>query len=252
MKYLRFQTDHGVHYGTLVGSLVYEIAPHYFGPFTRTGRRFPLSAVRVLAPCVPSKVVALGLNYQDHARELHMPLPLNPLIFIKPSTAVIGPRESIIYPSSSTRVDYEGELAVVIKYTARSVPAARAAGHVLGYTCCNDVTARDLQQADGQWTRAKSFNTFAPLGPWIVDGIDPGKLRIQTFVNGKQKQSSNTSELIFGIPEIISFVSNIMTLLPGDVISTGTPLGVGPMKPGDRVTIKIQKIGELVNTVAAS
>lgn len=249
MIYLRFQVAQQVKYGVAEGKTVYEITPHYFGPFKKTGKKYPLSKVQLLAPCQPGKIVALGLNYIDHARELKMPIPLQPLIFLKASSAVIGTDESIVLPPFSKRVDYEAELAVVIKKKAKNVAAREAMEYVLGYTCFNDVTARDVQEADGQWARAKSFDTFAPLGPWIVDGIDPQRLRIETLVNNKVKQRSSTSELIFKIDEMIAFVSRSMTLMPGDVISTGTPPGVGPLAPGDKVSVRIEKIGTLANNV---
>jgi 2-keto-4-pentenoate hydratase/2-oxohepta-3-ene-1,7-dioic acid hydratase in catechol pathway len=250
MIYLRFQVKGQERYGILENKTVYEITPNFYGPYKKTGRKYAMSAVKLLAPCVPGKIVALGLNYIDHARELKMPLPFQPLIFLKAPSAVIGPDEAIVFPSSSHRVDYEAELAVVIKKTAKAISPRMAADHILGYTCFNDVTARDLQSVDDQWARSKSFDTFAPIGPWIVDGIDPLKLKIETLVNGKKKQESNTGELIFKIDEVVSFISHVMTLNPGDVIATGTPPGVGPVKPGDTVKIRIQKIGTLSNKVA--
>jgi 2-keto-4-pentenoate hydratase/2-oxohepta-3-ene-1,7-dioic acid hydratase in catechol pathway len=249
MIYLRFQAAEQARYGILEGTTVYEITPHYFGPFKKKGKKYSLSKVKVLAPCQPGKIVALGLNYIDHARELKMPLPLQPLIFLKAASAAVGPGESIVLPPVSKRVDYEGELAVVIKKKAKNVSARSAMDYVLGYTCLNDVTARDVQEADGQWARAKSYDTFAPVGPWIVDGIDPNRLKIETLVNGTVRQRSTTGELIFKIDEMISFISQVMTLLPGDVIATGTPPGIGPLKAGDTVSVRIQKIGTLSNPV---
>jgi 2-keto-4-pentenoate hydratase/2-oxohepta-3-ene-1,7-dioic acid hydratase in catechol pathway len=249
MIYLRFQVEQHARYGILEGKTVYEISPGYFGPFKKTGNKYPLAKVKVLAPCQPGKIVALGLNYLDHARELKMPLPLQPLIFLKAPSAVIGPDDEIVMPVESRQVDYEAELAVVIKKKAKNVAARAAMDYVLGYTCFNDVTARDIQDADGQWARAKSYDTFAPIGPWIVDNIDPNWLKIETLVNGKCRQRSNTNEIIFKIDEMVAFVSRVMTLLPGDVITTGTPPGVGPLKSGDTVCIRIQKIGTLSNTV---
>ncbi|MHB9155049.1 MAG: fumarylacetoacetate hydrolase family protein, partial [Endomicrobiales bacterium] len=249
MMYLRFQSESGSRYGLLEGKTVHEISPGFYVPFKKTGRKFPLSKVKLLAPCAPGKIIAMGLNYLDHAKELKMPIPLQPLFFLKAPTAAAGPGDKIMYPPSSRRVDYEGELAIVIKKKAKNISPRDACDYVLGYTCFNDVTARDLQEADGQWARAKSFDTFAPLGPWIVDGIDPHDLAIETTVNGRVKQRSNTGELIFKVDEIISFVSQVMTLLPGDVIATGTPPGVGPLSPGDEVKVKIEDIGVLVNHV---
>lgn len=250
MKYLRFSTDGQSAYGVARGTTVSEITPHFFGPFEKTGRTFPLAKLRLLPPCLPGKIVALGLNYRDHAREMKMPLPAQPLVFLKAPSALIGPGERIVRPAMSRRLEYEGELAIVIGKKAKNVTARRARDYVLGYTCFNDVTARDLQKTDGQWARAKSFDTFAPLGPWIVDGIDPDRLRIETLLNGNTVQRSTTRELIFKVNEIVAFVSRVMTLLPGDVIATGTPPGVGPMRSGDRVEVRIAKVGALVNTVA--
>ena len=249
MIYLRFVAEGHAKYGILTGKTIHEITPNYFTAFKKTGKKYQLSKVKLLAPAQPSKIVALGLNYIEHAKELKMPIPFEPLMFLKASTSVIGPEDAIVYPPSSVRVDYEAELAIVIKKKAKNVPVNKAKDYILGYTCFNDVTARDLQKKDGQWTRAKSFDTFAPIGPWIVDGINPGNLKVETRLNGKRVQNSNTNDLIFKVEEIIYFVSHVMTLLPGDVIATGTPPGVGPMKKGDRVKIKIEKIGELVNKI---
>ncbi|HNY65630.1 MAG TPA: fumarylacetoacetate hydrolase family protein [Deltaproteobacteria bacterium] len=205
---------------------------------------------RFLAPVQPGKIVAVGLNYRDHAREMGYELPKEPVLFMKPSTAVIGPFEEIRYPAQSSRVDYEAELAVVMGRTCRNVPASQAKGFILGYTCLNDVTARDLQTKDGQWTRAKSFDTFAPIGPWIVTDIDdPHALDITARLNGEVKQSSNTSNLIFSVFDLVAFISGVMTLNPGDVIATGTPSGVGPMQAGDEIEIEIKGIGVLKNKV---
>lgn len=207
---------------------------------------------RFLAPVQPSKIIAVGLNYRDHAREMGLDLPGEPILFMKPSTAVIGPFEEIRYPSQSSRVDYEAELAVVIGTACRNVRASRAKDCILGYTCLNDVTARDLQAKDGQWTRAKSFDTFAPIGPWIATDIeDPHALSITARLNGEVKQSSNTSNLIFSVFELVEFISSVMTLKPGDVIATGTPSGVGPMLPGDEIAIEIEGIGVLSNRVSS-
>ena len=206
-------------------------------------------AVRVLAPVEPSKIVAVGLNYRDHAREMNKALPDEPLIFLKPSTAVIGPGEAIVIPPGVGRVDHEAELGIVIGRLAHRVPPARAHEYVLGLTCVNDVTARELQRKDVQYTRAKGFDTFAPVGPAIVVGLEPDALDVEGWLNGTRRQASNTRELIFSIPQLVAFVTSVMTLLPGDVISTGTPSGVGPIQAGDRVVIKIQGIGELSNDV---
>ena len=217
-----------------------------------TGQEVSFSQVKLLAPSLPSKIVALGLNYRDHARELGLPLPEEPLIFLKPPSAVIGPGEEIILPPESKRVDYEAELAIVIKRRARRVSPEEAFDYILGYTCFNDVTARDLQQKDGQWTRAKSFDTFAPFGPWIETGLDPSDLRVRSYLNGSLRQDSSTAELIFPVPEIVSFVSRVMTLEPGDLIATGTPPGIGPLAPGDAIEIEIEGVGRLKNYVRTS
>jgi 2-keto-4-pentenoate hydratase/2-oxohepta-3-ene-1,7-dioic acid hydratase in catechol pathway len=214
-------------------------------------RAIALSEVRLLAPASPSKIVAVGVNYRDHANEMGRELPAEPMLFIKPSTAVIGPQDAIVYPPETSRLDYEGELAIVIARTAKNVEEKDARRYVLGYTCMNDVTARDLQRRDVQFTRAKGFDTFAPLGPAIETDLEPSDLQIETRLNGETRQKSRTSNLIFGCDYLVSFISRIMTLLPGDVISTGTPSGVGPMQVGDTVEVEIEKIGCLRNTVVA-
>lgn len=220
------------------------------GTWEPTGEVVPPGDARLLAPCMPSKVVALGLNYRDHAEETRMPIPHEPLLFLKPSTSVIGPGEPIVIPPMSERVDYEAELAVVIKRAAKDVSREEADAFVWGYTCLNDVTARDLQGKDGQWTRAKGFDTFCPIGPCVVTGLDPSSLTIEGVLNGEVRQRSCTSQLVFSVPEIVSFVSRIMTLLPGDVIATGTPSGIGPLRRGDVFQVRIQGIGVLENPVA--
>jgi len=197
----------------------------------------------------PTKIIAIGLNYLDHARELNMEIPEYPLIFMKPPTAVIGNGESIIYPPQTQELHYEGELGVVMGKSARNISEEEAKHYIAGYTCANDVTARDLQRKDGQWTRSKSFDTFCPLGPRIAKDIDPTHLAITTRVNGITKQESNTDQMIFNAYKLVAFISAIMTLLPGDVISTGTPPGVGELNVGDVVEVEIEGIGVLRNTV---
>ena len=204
---------------------------------------------RILAPCRPSKIVAVGLNYRDHALEMKKPLPDEPMIFIKPSTAVIGPQDAIEIPPGVGRVDYEAELGVVIRKRARRVQVSDASDFILGLTCINDVTARDLQAHDVQFTRAKGFDTFAPLGPCIAVGLDGGSLNVASQVNGQPRQSSNTRELIFNLEHLVAFISSVMTLLPGDVIATGTPSGIGPIAAGEQVVVSIEGIGELANHV---
>ncbi len=242
MKLARFSVDGKV----LPGRLVNETTIR-----TESGE-FDLGSVRLLAPVEPSKVVAVGLNYRDHAQELGQAIPDEPLLFLKPSTTVIGPGDPIRLPPQSSRVDYEAELAIVIGKTAKGVTASQAKDHILGFTCLNDVTARDLQVKDGQWTRAKSFDTFCPLGPWVETDLNPADLGIELFVNSERRQQSRTSNLIFDPCRLVEFISGIMTLLPGDVIATGTPSGIGPLNPGDVVEVRIEGIGSLVNPVESA
>lgn len=217
-----------------------------------TGQVVPLSQVRLLAPVLPrSKVVCIGKNYADHAKEMGGEVPDEPIIFLKPNTSVIGPDDTIVWPGMSERVDFEGELAIVIGRICKDVPKERANDVIFGYTIGNDVTARDLQKKDGQWTRAKGFDTFCPLGPWIETEFVPGDQAITTTLNGEIKQSGRLSDMINGIPEIINFVTQVMTLLPGDVILTGTPAGIGPMPEKSIVTVAIEGLGELTNRVSA-
>jgi 2-keto-4-pentenoate hydratase/2-oxohepta-3-ene-1,7-dioic acid hydratase in catechol pathway len=253
MKIVRFRHEGRDHYGayendrvTMLDGTIEALTP------AKSTAPIALKDVRLLAPATPSKIVAIGLNYADHAAEGNRELPKEPMLFIKPSTAVIGPGDEIIYPPQTGNLHHEGELAIVIGQTARNVPQAEARRYVLGYTCTNDVTARDLQRRDVQFTRGKGFDTFAPLGPWIVTDLDPSNLALETRVNGEVRQKkSRTSQLIFNCDYLVSFISQVMTLLPGDVISTGTPAGVGPMKVGDVVEIEIERIGCLKNTIAA-
>jgi 2-keto-4-pentenoate hydratase/2-oxohepta-3-ene-1,7-dioic acid hydratase in catechol pathway len=261
MRIARFVHPTGITWGTVEGSpeagldalTVAAIDGHPFGPITFTGERWALPDVRLLSPVLPSKVVAIGKNYAEHAAEMitgdDPTPPEKPLIFLKPSTSVIGPGDVIRLPIESETVHFEGELAVVISQPAKDVPRERAYDVVLGYMCANDVSARDLQKADGQWTRAKGFDSFCPLGPWIETVLDPRDLRLTTTVNGDVKQDGRTSQLVHDIPTLIAYASRIMTLLPGDVIITGTPAGVGPIVDGDTVTVEIEGIGALTNTV---
>ncbi len=249
MKIVCFAIDSKVRYGILNGESIQGIEDKPYRYLKPCDRYYQLSEVKLLPPCKPSKIVALGLNYHSHAEELKVPLPNAPLIFIKPSTAVIGPEDNILYPPGSDRVDYEGELGVVIKKPVWRVSIEDALDYVLGYTCFNDVTARDLQYSDSQWTRAKGFNTFAAVGPCIETDLDPGNVALETYLNGQLKQQGNTSDLLYPIPELINFISHVMTLLPGDIIATGTPSGIGPMYPGDTVEIKIESVGTLRNFV---
>ena len=210
------------------------------------------ASCRLLAPVVPSKIVAVGLNYKDHAREMNKPLPDEPLLFLKPSTAVIGPGAAIVLPPGVGRVDYEAELGIVIGKRASRVEAGDAADYILGLTCVNDVSARELQRRDVQYTRAKGFDTFAPVGPAIAVGVDGSALDVESWVNGERRQHSNTRELIFDTGYLLEFISSVMTLLPGDIITTGTPSGVGPLQPGDRIVVKVAGVGELENEVVAA
>ena len=225
------------------------------GPVHYTGERLPLADVRLVAPVIPrSKVVGIGRNYADHAREQGAEVPAEPLVFLKPNTSVIGPGEPIVRPAETDDLHYEGELAVVIGRICRRVPPERAAEVVFGYTIANDVTCRDLQARDGQWARAKGFDSFCPIGPWIATHIgieEAGRLDLTTTLNDRPVQQGNTAELVHGVADLIAWVSSFTTLLPGDVILTGTPAGVGPMVPGDRVAVTIPGIGTLANPVVA-
>ncbi len=213
-------------------------------------QEYSLDDIKILPPVSPSKVVAVGLNYKDHAHELNMPIPDEPIIFIKPPSTVIGHEDEIIYPPQTKNLHYEAEMAIVIGKKAEKVSKDNAMDYVVGYTALNDITARDLQEKDGQWTRSKSFNTFCPIGPWIETDINPHNRNISLRVNGELKQDSNTENLIFSVEKIVSFISQIMTLNPGDVIATGTPPGVGSLQVGDVVEVEIEGIGVLKNVVA--
>lgn len=250
MKIFRFKHMRRSLYGVLKEEILFPLKGSVFRNFTIDKKGIPISEVTLLPPVKPSKIVAVGVNYKNHAMERGRSVPEAPLIFLKPSSAVIGPHDIIIYPKMAKRVDYEGELALVVKKKAHFIrDNENMKDYILGYTCFNDITARDLQEKDGQFTRAKSFDTFAALGPCISTDIDPARVRIKTFLNGKLKQSANTQNLIFPIPYVVKFISEIMTLYPGDIITTGTPAGVGPMFPGDRVDVQIEGIGTLSNTV---
>jgi 2-keto-4-pentenoate hydratase/2-oxohepta-3-ene-1,7-dioic acid hydratase in catechol pathway len=261
VRIARFATPAGqVHFGTVEGEpgapadalTVAAIAEHPFGPIQLTGERWALPDVRLLAPLLPSKIVGIGKNYAGHVAEMGGDPPPAPLIFLKPPTAVIGPAEAIRLPVDSAEVHFEGELAAVVgALGAREVPRERALGSLLGYTVANDVTARDQQRNDGQWTRAKGHDSFCPLGPWIETVLDPTDLALRTEVDGQLKQDSRTSLLLHDVATLVSYVSYVMTLLPGDMILTGTPSGVGPMKDGQTVSVTIEGIGALTNPVRA-
>jgi 2-keto-4-pentenoate hydratase/2-oxohepta-3-ene-1,7-dioic acid hydratase in catechol pathway len=228
-----------------------EIAEHPFGTPNFTGRSWPLAQVRVLAPILPTKIIGIGRNYADHIAEMGNERPADPIMFLKPNTAVVGPGAAIKLPAGTSRVDYEGELAVVIGRPCKDVPAAQAAGVLLGATVANDVTARDHQQADGQWTRGKGHDTFCPLGPWVQTTVNIGGAALRTELDGHVVQDTRTSLLLHDVPALVEWVSRVMTLLPGDVILTGTPAGVGPMTAGQTVSVTIEGIGTLSNPVAA-
>jgi 2-keto-4-pentenoate hydratase/2-oxohepta-3-ene-1,7-dioic acid hydratase in catechol pathway len=249
MKIVRYAVERKTRYGILEGDIIHGLAGTPYRRLLRTDQFHKLSDVKLLAPCSPSKVVALGVNYRSHGEEMSHRIPTEPLIFIKPSTSVIGPEADIIYPSSSERVDYEGELGVVIGQRTRPVSTQEAYEYILGYTCVNDVTARDIQARDKQWTRSKGFDTFCPIGPCIETELDPRNLMLETRLNGERMQYTSTADLIFPAYELVNFISHVMTLLPGDVIATGTTSGVGPMQPGDTVEVEIEGIGTLRNQV---
>jgi len=251
MKCIRFEKNGQLFHGLLTGTEVQKITGDIFTDYTIGKECFLLEQVNLLPPCMPTKIVAVGLNYLGHAHEMQMAIPDEPLLFLKPSTAVIGPGAAIIYPKMSQRVDYEGELGVVIGRRCKNVSEQNAPDYVFGYTCLNDVTARDLQKKDGQFTRSKSFDTFCPIGPCIETELDPADARIETRLNGQLRQETSTADFIFPVYRLVSFISQVMTLLPGDVIATGTPSGIGPMQPGDEVEVCIGGIGSLRNQVAA-
>jgi 2-keto-4-pentenoate hydratase/2-oxohepta-3-ene-1,7-dioic acid hydratase in catechol pathway len=239
--------------GIIEGDKIHEIHGELRGPRERTGATWPLDRIKFLPPSVPSKIVCVGRNYLEHAKELGNDAPAQPLIFLKPPSAVIAPEEPIVYPRISSRVDHEGELAVIIAQRCYQVKESESvAPYILGYTCLNDVTARDLQKQDVQFTRGKGFDTFCPFGPVLETQIAPAGASVETFVNGIRKQSGHTSEMIFSVDVIIRFIAQVMTLEPGDVIATGTPSGVGPLVPGDVVEVSVGGIGTLRNPVIAA
>jgi 2-keto-4-pentenoate hydratase/2-oxohepta-3-ene-1,7-dioic acid hydratase in catechol pathway len=238
--------------GRIEGDMVHEILCESFGAWVDTSRAWPLASVRLLTPLNPSKIVCVGRNYPEHAAELGNVVPKEPLIFLKPPSSVIGPEEPIVLPPESQRVEYEGELAVVIGRTCSRLRSGDdSSPYVLGYTCLNDVTARDIQRAESQWTRGKGFDTFCPLGPFVETQLDLEAATIETFVNGARRQFTPVSEMVFSIGAILSWISRVMTLLPGDVVATGTPAGVGPLAAGDVVEVAIRGIGTLRNPVVA-
>ncbi len=250
MRIARFSHDDSIRYGIVDETdLVVLAGDPLFAGYETTGERVPLGAVTLLAPVIPrSKIVCVGRNYRDHAAELGNEVPPEPMLFFKPNTSVIGPGDTIVRPPQSSFTSFEGELAAVIGRVTKNVPADRALEHVFGYTIANDITARDLQKTDGQWARAKGFDTFCPLGPAIETDFDPTDARIVTKLNGEVKQDGPISDMIFSVADIIAYASAAFTLLPGDVILTGTPAGVGPFVSGDVVEVEITRLGILRNT----
>ena len=252
MKIIRFtQKYEDPQYGWILEDHVGLLSAPPFGAYRRLDAVIPLSEVKLLAPVSPSKILAVGRNYPEHAREHEVDIPETPMIFMKPPSAVINMGQPIELPPQSQQVEHEGELAMVIGRRGRWIRLEDAANHILGYTVANDVTARDLQNRDGQWTRAKGFDTFCPVGPWIETEADPSDLLVTTRVNGEIRQMSSTREMVFSVPQLIVYISSVMTLEPGDLILTGTPAGVSPLSPGDVVEVEIEGIGKLSNPVTS-
>lgn len=249
MKIGRFLYKKDIKWGIVEDGCIEILKDEPFKKIKLTSQKIPTAKIKFLPPVAPTKIILVGLNYKDHAKELKMELPKAPVIFLKPNTALIGHNENIVYPQGVRQLDYEAELAVVIAQEAKNIKEQDADKYIFGYTCLNDVTARDLQRKDGQWTRAKSFDTFCPLGPWIETQLQPSNLEIKSYLNGQMKQDSSTSNLIFSVRRLIGFISGIMTLFPGDIISTGTPYGVGPMQRGDTIEVEIENIGRLKNYI---
>ncbi len=240
------------HYGRVDGSSITVLDGPFWLRSKPTGDTANITDVKVLCPVEPTKIICVGLNYHMHVEQSQSAnkVPENPVLFMKPPSSLLAPGGDIIYPDGIDRVDYEAELAVVIGRRGHKIPEEKADDYIFGYTCLNDVTARKVQKADGQWTRGKGFDTFCPVGPHVVRGIDVSDLSVEAFLNGEQKQSGRTSDMIFSVPFLVNFISSIMTLMPGDVISTGTPQGIDPMQKGDRIEVRVEHIGSLINTVA--
>ncbi|MCC2596759.1 fumarylacetoacetate hydrolase family protein [Pusillimonas sp. MFBS29] len=249
MKVARFSSIDGVAHGVVEGDSVKVLRGGLFDEFEYTGKEYPLADVQLLAPVEPGKLVCVGLNYRLHAEESGVPVPDEPMLFMCSPQAIVAQGDTIVLDNHSDRIDFEAEIAIVVGREGRNVRRNEAKDYIFGYTCANDVSNRDLQRKDGQFTRAKSFDTYKPLGPWIETSLDPDNVAIQLWQNGELRQSSNTNDMIFPIARIVEFVSGIMTLKPGDVIITGTPSGVGPMKKGDTIELEIEGIGRLVNKV---
>lgn len=249
MRIVRFRARGKTRYGVLEGQHIVEYAGTPYGTFKKARKKYLLSQAVLLAPVVPTKIVGVGLNYREHAEEMNVQVPAEPRLFFKPISALCGPDDPIVFPPQSRRVDYEGELAIVMKKRCHHVPAERAREYVLGYTCLNDLTARDIEQHDHQKTRAKAFDTFCPIGPCISTDIDPNAAEVETWVNGELRQTGSTKELRLPMEDVIARVSEILTLQPGDVVATGAPGVSGPVAPGDRVEIRMAGVGGLRNTV---
>jgi 2-keto-4-pentenoate hydratase/2-oxohepta-3-ene-1,7-dioic acid hydratase in catechol pathway len=251
-KYIRFEHRGEDRFGRVNDQKI-ELLNRPFWQSTRdTGETVDANGIKPLCPVIPSKIVLVGLNYHAHVKESQSATkaPKNPVLFLKPPSSLIGPGDEIQYPNGIDRVDYEAELAVVIGKEGRHIPVDRMDEYIFGYTCLNDVTARHVQKQDGQWTRGKGFDTFCPVGPYVVKGVDASDLSVEAYLNGEQRQSGRTSDMIFPIPNLLSFISSVMTLVPGDIISTGTPQGIDPMQKGDTIEIRIEQIGSLINKVA--
>jgi len=250
MRFIRYSTGNDApRYGWLFEDRVGRLDGVPFGEYRRLEAEIPLHMVRLLAPVLPGKIICVGRNYAEHAREQNVDVPEIPLLFLKPPSAVIGPGDHIVLPPQSRQVEHEGELAVVIGRTGRWISSGDALQYVCGYTVANDVTARDLQRRDGQWTRGKGFDTFCPLGPWIETDLDPADVLVQTRVNDEMRQMASSREMMFPVDQLIAFISSVMTLNPGDVILTGTPAGIGPLRAGDTVEVTVEGIGSLKNPV---
>jgi len=248
MRVVRVFTGEDVRYGLADASSITLISDEPFAAW-ETDDVISMAGARLMPPAMPTKIVCVGVNYRTHALEMGHDLPVEPLIFLKPPTSMNAPGGEIHLPPGAGRVDYEGELAAVIGRRAHRVSIDDAPSHILGYTCANDVTARDLQKRDGQWTRAKGFDGFCPLGPWVETDVDPSDLLLETYVNGELRQSARTSDMIFDVPTLVSFISNVMTLLTGDIVLTGTPSGIGELHAGDTVEVRIEGIGGLTSRV---
>ena len=252
MRFVRYQAKNvSPRFGWVIEDKVGPVEGNPLGDFRRLEADLPLESVRLLPPLIPSKIVCIGRNYAAHAKEHGSEVPDVPLIFLKPPSSIIGPSDTILLPPQSQQVEHEAELVVVIGKRGRWIPLEEARSYIFGYTIGNDVTARDLQRRDGQWTRSKGFDTFCPIGPWIETDFDPADVLITCHVNGEMRQMASTQDMVFSVNQLITFVSSIMTLEPGDLLFTGTPAGVGPLHPGDKVEVKIDHLGTLQNDVAA-